>query len=197
MTRSISPCPGSSSKCASDHRLEDERAGVTVPGDVDVADEATLRPGRTPSRDCGPPPGSPSRRRGPGRQNGSAWSALISGVLDLAAPVIRHVHQRDYALPADQDRLEVLARAAAGAPVHVPLEPLVQPQSGPLEDLGVEPAAVVDDDADRRAAAAARPSTAPSTAAIPPTYSSIAALLVPRAAAPSSRSRRSSSPSSS
>ena len=51
----------------------------------------------------------------------------------------------------DQHVLEVLAGAAAGAAVHVPAQPRLEPQPGPVEDLRVEVAAVVDDDEHRRA----------------------------------------------
>src|SRR5688500_18947349 len=54
-------------------------------------------------------------------------------------------------LSTDEDRLEVLAGAATGASVHVPLEALVEPKPSELEDLRVELAAIVDDDAHRRA----------------------------------------------
>ena len=50
---------------------------------------------------------------------------------------------------ANEDRLEVLARAPAGAAVDVPLEPVVQAQAGAPQDLRIEVAAVVDDDAHR------------------------------------------------
>src|SRR5215207_7468186 len=50
-------------------------------------------------------------------------------------------------LPADEDRLVVLTGAAAGAPVDVALEPLVEPKPRSRQDLRVEPPAVVDDDA--------------------------------------------------
>ena len=43
----------------------------------------------------------------------------------------------------DEDRLEVLAGASARATVDVALEPIDQPETTPLEDLGVELAPVV------------------------------------------------------
>ena len=50
----------------------------------------------------------------------------------------------------DDHGLEVLTATATGAAVDVPLEPVDDPQPGPVEHLAVEVAAVVDDDADRR-----------------------------------------------
>src|SRR5437763_16936177 len=50
--------------------------------------------------------------------------------------------------PPDQHLFEVLAGAAPGAPVDVATVAVVEAQARPLEDLGVEPAAVVDDNED-------------------------------------------------
>ena len=53
-----------------------------------------------------------------------------------ATPALSRPKAHDSA--TDQDRLVVLARAPARPAVDVPLEPLVEPQAGPLEDLRVE-----------------------------------------------------------
>src|SRR6185436_20691204 len=52
---------------------------------------------------------------------------------------------------ADEDRLEVLARTAPRAAVDVPLEAVVQVQTGAPQDVRIQVAAVVDDDAHRGA----------------------------------------------
>src|SRR5436309_11254078 len=51
----------------------------------------------------------------------------------------------------DQDVFEVLPRAAAGAAVDVAAVTPVELEAGTLEDVGIEPATVVDDDEQRRA----------------------------------------------
>src|SRR5262249_53124646 len=50
----------------------------------------------------------------------------------------------------DEYGLEVLARPASRAPVHVTLETVLETQTGSAQDLRVEVAPVVDDDADGR-----------------------------------------------
>lgn len=76
----------------------------------------------------------------------------LSGETRAGRASLTQRHELRFGLrPRDEDRLEVLARAAAGAAVDVALEPLLEAQAGAVEDLRVEVAAVVDDDADRRA----------------------------------------------
>ena len=110
----------------------------------------------------------------------------------LCSPIRAVIRRR-----GDQDRLEVLAGAPARAAVDVPLETVVEPQTRPAQDLGVEIAAVVDDDADRarRVEDDARVRRAPSRCRRRTPRSRPGSC--PRAGGPSSRSRRSSSPSSS